>query len=104
ITTSAEVTNSCLLEIAQPMHAFDLARLAGSELRIRRAKKGEMIKTLDGNDRALQSDMIVIADSDTAQAVAGVMGGGRSEVSASTRIVVLESACFNPKSIRLTSK
>jgi len=104
INNVVDVTNYVLLEIGQPMHAFDLAKLAGSELRIRRAKKGETIKTLDGNDRALQPDMLVIADGDTAQAVAGVMGGGRSEVSATTKTVVLESACFNPKSVRLTSK
>jgi phenylalanyl-tRNA synthetase beta chain len=85
INNVVDVTNYVLLEIGQPMHAFDLAKLAGSELRIRRAKKGETIKTLDGNDRALQPDMLVIADSDTAQAVAGVLGGGRSEVCSRAR-------------------
>jgi phenylalanyl-tRNA synthetase beta chain len=104
INNVVDVTNYVLLEIGQPMHAFDLAKLAGGELRIRRAKKGETITTLDGTSRPLQPDMLVIADAEKAQAVAGVMGGGLSEVSPSTRTVVLESACFNPQSVRLTSK
>jgi phenylalanyl-tRNA synthetase beta chain len=104
INNVVDATNYVLLELGQPMHAFDLAKLAGAELRIRRAKKGERLKTLDGIERALDSDMLVIADADTAQAVAGVMGGGLSEVSSSTRTIVLESACFNPKTVRLTSK
>ena len=98
------MTNYVLLELGQPMHAFDLEKLAGKELRIRRAKKGERIKTLDGTDRALDPEMLVIADAETPQAVAGVMGGGLSEVSSSTKTIVLESACFNPISVRLTSK
>jgi phenylalanyl-tRNA synthetase beta chain len=104
INNVVDVTNYVLLEIGQPMHAFDLAKLSGGELRIRRAKKGETITTLDGANRPLQPDMLVIADGEKAQAVAGVMGGGLSEVSASTRTVVLESACFSPQSVRLTSK
>ena len=66
------------------MHAFDLAKLAGAESRVRRAKPGEIITTLDGVERKLDDDMLVIADRDRAQAVAGVMGGAASEVSAST--------------------
>ncbi|MCM3881996.1 MAG: phenylalanine--tRNA ligase subunit beta [Vicinamibacterales bacterium] len=104
VNNVVDVTNYVLLEIGQPMHAFDLARLAGSALRIRRATKGETIRTLDGTDRVLTPDMLVIADAEKTQAVAGVMGGGHSEVSAATKTVVLESACFNPKSVRLTSK
>jgi phenylalanyl-tRNA synthetase beta chain len=104
ISNVVDVTNYVLLELGQPMHAFDVDKLAGPELRIRRAKKGERIKTLDGIDRALDLEMLVIADADKAQAVAGVMGGGLSEVSSTTKTIVLESACFNPKSVRLTSK
>ena len=104
INNVVDVTNYVLLELGQPMHAFDLAKLAGGELRIRRAVKGERIKTLDGADRALEAGMLVIADAQKPQAVAGVMGGGLSEVSASTKTIVLESACFQPKSVRLTSK
>ena len=81
INNVVDVTNYVLLELGQPMHAFDLEKLAGSEIRIRRAAPGERITTLDGVDRALDPEMLVIADGDKAQAVAGVMGGGRSEVS-----------------------
>jgi len=104
INNVVDVTNYVLLELGQPMHAFDLARLARKEIRVRRATPGERIKTLDGTDRALDPDMLVIADGERAQAVAGVMGGGLSEVTAETRTIVLESAFFSPKSVRLTSK
>jgi phenylalanyl-tRNA synthetase beta chain len=104
INNVVDVTNYVLLELGQPMHAFDLSKLAGSELRIRCAMPGERMTTLDGVDRALDPEMLVIADAEKAQAVAGVMGGGRSEVSDATRTIVLESAFFNPKSVRRTSK
>ena len=104
ISTIVDVTNYVNLEIGQPLHAFDLAKLAGPEIRVRRAKPGEMIRTLDGVDRKLDSDMLVIADRDRAQAVAGVMGGAASEVSSSTKAVVYESAYFKPTSVRRTSK
>ena len=104
INNVVDVTNYVLLELGQPMHAFDLETLAGREIRIRRAAPGERITTLDGVDRALDPEMLVIADRDKAQAVAGVMGGGRSEVSDRTKTIVLESAFFDPKSVRRTSK
>jgi phenylalanyl-tRNA synthetase beta chain len=104
INNVVDVTNYVLVELGQPMHAFDLDKLAGRTLRIRRAAKGERMKTLDGVDRALDPEMLVIADAERPQAVAGVMGGGLSEVSAATKTVVLESACFQPKSVRLTGK
>jgi phenylalanyl-tRNA synthetase beta chain len=104
INNVVDVTNYVLLELGQPMHAFDFDKLAGNEIRVRRAAAGERIKTLDGVDRALDSDMLVIADADNPQAVAGVMGGGSSEVSAGTKTIVLESAFFDPKSVRRTSK
>jgi phenylalanyl-tRNA synthetase beta chain len=104
INNVVDVTNYVLLELGQPMHAFDLEKLAGREIRIRRAMKGERIRTLDGVDRALDPDMLVIADGDKAQAVAGVMGGGFSEVSSETNVIVLESAFFDPRSVRRTSK
>ena len=86
------------------MHAFDLAKLAGPEIRVRRAKPGETITTLDGVERKLEPDMLVIADRDRAQAIAGVMGGAASEVSAATTTVAFESAYFKPASVRRTSK
>src|SRR5437762_2662167 len=104
ISTIVDITNYVNLEIGQPMHAFDLAKLAGAEIRVRRAKRGETIRTLDGIDRTLEPEMLVIADRDRAQAVAGVMGGAASEVSASTKVVVFESAFFKPASVRRTSK
>ena len=104
ISSIVDITNYVNLELGQPMHAFDLARLAGAEIRARRAKPGETITTLDGIERKLEPDMLVIADRDRAQAVAGVMGGAASEVSAATTVVVFESAYFKPASVRRTSK
>src|SRR3954449_10851007 len=74
ISTIVDITNYVNIEIGQPMHAFDASKLAGSEIRVRRARPGETIRTLDGVDRKLETDMLVIADRDRAQAVAGVMG------------------------------
>jgi phenylalanyl-tRNA synthetase beta chain len=104
ISPIVDITNYVNHEIGQPMHAFDLARLAGAELHARRARQGETITTLDGVARTLDPEMLVIADRDRAQAVAGVMGGAASEVSAATRTVVFESAYFKPASVRRTSK
>jgi len=104
ISSIVDITNYVNIEIGQPMHAFDLARLAGPEIRIRRARPGETITTLDGVARKLEPDMLVIADHDRAQAIAGVMGGLASEVSLSTTTIALESAYFKPASVRRTSK
>ena len=104
INNVVDATNYVMLELGQPLHAFDLARLGGPELRIRRAAPGEAIRTLDGQQRKLDSEMLVIADAEQPQALAGVMGGAESEVSEITRTVVLESACFEPVSVRRTSK
>ncbi len=104
ISNIVDVTNYVMLEIGQPMHAFDLERLAGRSLVIRRARKGERLTTLDGVDRPLDTDMLMIADADRANAVGGVMGGRDSEIGPKTRLVALESAYFHPPSIRRTSK
>ncbi|MGB7219979.1 MAG: phenylalanine--tRNA ligase subunit beta [Vicinamibacterales bacterium] len=104
INNIVDVTNYVLIEMGHPLHAFDLATLAGSEIRVRRARRGEMLTTLDGVERKLDPEMLVIADRDRAQAVAGVMGGVASEVSSATRMVAFESAYFKPASVRLTSK
>jgi phenylalanyl-tRNA synthetase beta chain len=104
INNIVDITNYVLIETGHPLHAFDLEKLAGAELRVRRARAGEKIKTLDGQDRALTEDVLVIADGQRPQAIAGVMGGGESEVSAGTRTIVLESAYFQPASVRRTSK
>jgi phenylalanyl-tRNA synthetase beta chain len=99
-----DITNYVNIELGQPMHAFDLARLAGPEIRVRRARSGEQITTLDGVRRTLEPDMLVIADRDRPQAVGGVMGGADSEVTAATSTVVFESAYFKAASVRRTSK
>ena len=104
ISPIVDITNYVLIELGHPMHAFDLAELAGGELRVRRARPGETITTLDGVERTLDPDMLVIADATRAQAVAGVMGGAASEVSGATRTVAFESAYFKPASVRRTSK
>jgi phenylalanyl-tRNA synthetase beta chain len=90
--------------MGQPTHAFDLEKLAGRALRIRPARAGERVRTLDGIDRPLEAGMLVIADAERPQAVAGVMGGGDSEISSATRVMVLESAYFAPGSVRRTSR
>ena len=104
ISNVVDVTNYVLLELGQPMHAFDLAKLAGPELRVRTASPGETIQTLDGQTRELDPEMLVIADKERAQAIGGVMGGADSEVSATTTTIALESAWFLPSSVRRTSK
>jgi phenylalanyl-tRNA synthetase beta chain len=104
INNVVDVTNAVLIEIGHPLHAFDLERLAGRRLVARPARAGERIRTLDGEDRALEAGMLVIADADRPQAVAGVMGGAESEVWSATRLVAFESAYFKPVSVRRTSK
>ena len=104
ISNIVDITNYVLIEMGHPMHAFDLDRLAGPGIRVRRAKAGETVKTLDGKSRVLTPDTLVIADADRAQAIGGVMGGADSEVSQATRRIVFEAAWFNPSSVRATSK
>ncbi|HYX93308.1 MAG TPA: phenylalanine--tRNA ligase subunit beta, partial [Myxococcaceae bacterium] len=104
INNLVDVTNYVLLESGHPLHAFDLDRVGGAEIVVRTARPGEKLTTLDGKERALDPDDLVIADRDRAQALAGVMGGGDSEVSDGTTRVLLESAYFQPASIRRTSK
>jgi phenylalanyl-tRNA synthetase beta chain len=99
-----DITNYVLLELGQPMHAFDQTRIAGGQIRVRTARPGETLTTLDGKRRDLSPDMLVIADAERAVAVAGVMGGADSEVTGETKAIVLESAYFAPLSVRRTSK
>jgi len=104
INNVVDVTNYVMLECGQPLHAFDLARLAGPEIRVRLARTGEPLTTLDGQSRMLDQSMLVIADRDRAVGVAGVMGGATSEVSSATTRVALESAWFQPVTVRATAK
>ena len=104
INNVVDATNYVLYELGQPLHAFDLDRLGGGEVRIRRAGAGETIVTLDGERRVLSEDMVVIADAERPVAVAGVMGGEESEVTAETTDVFLECALFDPKITRRTRR
>jgi phenylalanyl-tRNA synthetase beta chain len=104
ISNIVDITNYVLIELGQPMHAFDHATLDGGCIRVRAAAGGERITTLDGEDRALTSDMLVIADRTRPVAVAGVMGGADTEVTAATRVILLESANFDARSVRRTSR
>lgn len=104
INNVVDATNYVMLELGQPLHAFDLARLAEKQIIVRRARAGEKIRTLDGLERLLSPEMCVIADAAHAVAIAGVMGGAETEISPATRDVLLESAWFDPISIRRTSK
>jgi phenylalanyl-tRNA synthetase beta chain len=99
-----DVTNLVMLELGQPLHAFDLARLRGGVVRVRRAGEGEVLTTLDGHERRLGPRDLVIADAEAAIAVAGVMGGANSEVSDATRDVLIESAHFDPARVRHTGR
>ncbi|MDX6611253.1 MAG: phenylalanyl-tRNA synthetase beta chain [Blastocatellia bacterium] len=104
INNVADITNLVLHEVGQPLHAFDLAKLKAHRIVVRRANAGEKIKTLDGVERELDSDMLVIADAQNPVALAGVMGGEDSEISNATRDVLIESAYFNPASVRRTAQ
>ena len=104
INNIVDITNYVLLELGQPMHAFDLTRLEGPAIVVRRAQSGETLTTLDGKRRALDRNMLVIADARRASAIGGVMGGAESEVSSTTTQVVFESAWFSPQSVRATSR
>ena len=104
ISNIVDITNYVLLELGQPMHAFDAATISRNTIRVRTARAGETLRTLDGQDRELSPDMLVIADAERAVAVAGVMGGADSEVTSGTTTVIFESAYFNPLSVRRTSK
>lgn len=104
INNVVDVTNYVMLELGQPMHAYDYAHVKGHRLTARRANEGEVLKTLDGIDRELTTDMLVIADEQRAVGVAGVMGGYDSEVTNATTDVLLEAAVFNGASIRRTAR
>ena len=103
ISNLVDVTNAVMLETGHPLHAFDLDKLVGGIV-VRRARAGEVMRTLDGVDRPLLADDIVIADDEGPVALAGVMGGARTEVSATTTNVLLEAATFDPRSVRKTAK
>jgi phenylalanyl-tRNA synthetase beta chain len=104
VNNIVDITNYVMLEYGQPLHAFDRELLSGGKIVIRRARKDEAFASLDGSELKLQEDALVIADAEKPVALAGIMGGANSQVSESTRNVVLESAYFDPVTVRKASK
>lgn len=104
INNVVDITNYVLMEYGHPLHAFDFRQLAGGSIIVKRAADGERFTTLDGQERLLSSADLTIRDAGRAVALAGIMGGENSEIAADTTNILLESACFNPSAIRLSSK
>jgi phenylalanyl-tRNA synthetase beta chain len=104
ISNVVDITNYVMLLTGQPLHAFDLDRIAGARLTVRRAGEGEQVRTLDGQTRTLDHDMVLIADADGPTSIAGVMGGERSEVEPDTTRVLMEVASWNGPNIHRTSQ
>ena len=104
INNIVDITNYVMLEMGQPMHAFDINSISGKHITVRRAENGEKITTLDETERVLDENDLVIADEEKAVAIAGVMGGLNSEIEKDTQTVVFESAMFYGGSIRKTAK
>ena len=104
INNIVDITNYVMLELGQPMHAFDINSISGKHITVRRANHGEKITTLDEQERVLNEDMLVISDAEKAVAIAGVMGAQNSEIEETTTTVVFESAVFNGGSVRKTAK
>src|SRR5882672_9257388 len=104
INNVVDATNYVMIELGHPLHAFDLDLLNEHRIVVRRARAGEKMRTLDGIERALTRDTCVIADASRAVAIAGVMGGADSEIRSTSKNILLESAWFDPISIRRTSK
>lgn len=104
INNIVDVTNYVMMEMGQPLHAFDYDKLAGKKIIVKRAEDGKVFTTLDDEERKLTNEMLMICDSENEVAIAGVMGGGNSEVSDETKTIFLESANFNGRNIRLTAK
>lgn len=104
INNIVDISNFIMLEYGQPLHTFDYDKIIGKGIVVRRARNGEKITSLDGLDRTLSRDMLVIADKERAVAVAGIMGGANSEVTENTTSILLESASFKPTSVHYTGR
>jgi len=104
INNVVDVTNYVMFELGHPLHAFDFDKLAEHRLIVRRAQPGEKIKTLDGGEHKLTKDMCVISDAQRAVSIGGIMGGANSEISFSTKNILIECAWFDPISIRRSAK
>jgi phenylalanyl-tRNA synthetase beta chain len=104
VNNVVDVTNYVLMEIGHPLHAFDFNKLEGHRIVVKRAKEGQAFTTLDGKTRTLRSDTLMICDGSRPVAIAGVMGGANTEITDSTKDILIESAYFDPRSIRRTSR
>jgi phenylalanyl-tRNA synthetase beta chain len=104
INNVVDATNYAMWELGQPLHAFDLGTIPGGEVHVRRARAGERLTTLDGKERELDPEVLVIADRERAIALAGIMGGLDTEVTAATADVLLESAFFERRRVRIGAK
>jgi len=104
VNNIVDITNFCLIESGQPLHAFDYDKLEGGKIIVRKARKGEEIVTIDGIKRKLDETILVVADAVGPVAIAGVMGGKNTEVNFSTKRILLESAYFDPPAIRMAAK
>ena len=104
INNIVDITNYVMLELGQPMHAFDLNSVRGRQIIVRRAKPDETMMTLDSKDRKLTENMLVIADAEGATGLAGIMGGEDSEITDKTELVLFESACFDGANIRISGR
>ncbi len=104
VSNVVDASNLVMLELANPIHFFDLARVPGPAIVVRRARDGERLRMLDGVERKLEPEMLVIADRERAIALAGVIGGAETEIGGETRDVLIEAAYFEPSSIRRTAR
>ena len=104
VSNAVDASNYALMELGHPTHAFDLDKLEGGKIIVRRARAGETLKTLDGIDRKLDPEDLIIADAKKPVALAGVMGGLDSAISESTRNILIESAWFDPATVRKTAR
>ncbi|MCX6152943.1 MAG: phenylalanine--tRNA ligase subunit beta [Candidatus Kapabacteria bacterium] len=104
INLAADVTNLVMLELGQPLHAFDYDKISGQKIIVKLAENGDKFITLDGKERALDAEMLMICDAEKQIAIAGLMGGANTEISSDTKNILIESAFFNPTSVRRSSK
>jgi phenylalanyl-tRNA synthetase beta chain len=104
VNNIVDITNYVLMESGQPLHAFDFDKLGENRIVVRRAKKDETMEAIDGSKCTLSDDMLVIADTQKPVAIAGIMGGKKTEVSDTTKNILLESGFFDPRSVRRTSR
>src|SRR5437588_212312 len=104
INNIVDITNYVMLALGHPLHAFDLDRVGGQTIIVRRGTAGETMKSLDGEMRKIDADTVVIADSQRAVGLGGIIGGFESEITPATKNVLLECAWFDPSTIRRTAR